>query len=56
MNVKNKSDQPVHVPGYGTIPAGETAVVQQGGGVKELIKAGVLSEVQASSDKKGGDK
>jgi hypothetical protein len=49
MRVRNKTDHGVFVHNYGVVPAGEEATVPQGESVKELIKAGALSEVKSSS-------
>ena len=49
MRVRNKTDHGVFVANYGVVPAGEEATVRESPGVKQLIKDGALTEVQASS-------
>jgi hypothetical protein len=53
MRVRNRTEADVFVKGYGTVPAGEEATVAKGDGVKEMIKAGTLSEVTSTSDSSG---
>lgn len=57
MRVKNPQSDGVFVKDYGIVPAGEEATVPKTDSVKQLIKDGVLREVQQSpSTNKDGDK
>jgi hypothetical protein len=59
LRVRNKTDHGVFVANYGVIPAGEEATVRESDGVKQLVRDGVLTEVQSSgggsSTSDGGD-